>query len=140
MAMGQFARLVTRWTPPQIASFESDLKNGSIHPRDAKMKLAHEITAVYYSEKSADEAQEEFVRLFQQGIVPQDMPEYTLQPGQSVLDVLIASALVSSRSDGRRMIEQKGVRLDGETLEKSDATLPHPGVLQVGKRRFLRVK
>ena len=53
---------------------------------------------------------------------------------------LIASELVSSRSDGRRMIEQKGVRLDGETLEKSDAPLPHPGVLQVGKRRFLRVK
>jgi tyrosyl-tRNA synthetase len=140
MAMGQFARLVTRWTPPQVASFEGELKNGSIHPRDAKMKLAHEITAVYYSEKTADEAQEAFVRLFQQGNIPQEMPEYNLQPGQTVLDVLIASELVSSRSDGRRMIEQKGVRLDGETLEKSDAPIPHPGVLQVGKRRFLRVK
>jgi tyrosyl-tRNA synthetase len=140
MAMGQFARLVTRWTPPQVAAFESDLKNASVHPRDAKMKLAHEITAVYYSEKDADEAQAAFVRLFQQGNIPQEMPEFMLLPGQTVLDVLIASELVASRSDGRRMIEQKGVRLDGETLEKFDAPFPHPGVLQVGKRRFLRIK
>jgi tyrosyl-tRNA synthetase len=54
--------------------------------------------------------------------------------------VLAAAGLVASKSDVRRMIEQKGVKLDGETLEKFDAPFPHPGVLQVGKRRFIRVK
>jgi len=68
------------------------------------------------------------------------LPDYALQPGQTVLDVLMAAGLVSSKSDGRRMIEQKGVKLDGVVLEKFDAAFPHAGALQVGKRRFVRVK
>lgn len=139
-AMGQFARLVTRWLPAEVSAFEAGLKSGSVHPRDAKMKLAHEITATYYSESQADQAQEAFVRLFQQGQVPAEMPEYTLQPGQTALDVLLAAGLVASKSEGRRMFEQKGVKLDGEVLEKFDMAFPHRGVLQVGKRRFVRVK
>ena len=139
-AMGQFARLVTRWLPAEVAAFEAGLNGGSIHPRDAKMKLAHEITATYYSESQADQAQGAFVRLFQQGQVPADMPEYSLRPGQTALDVLLAAGLVASKSEGRRMFEQKGVKLDGDVLEKFDESFPHPGVLQVGKRRFVRVK
>ncbi len=138
--MGQYARLVTRWLPSEVAAFEAGLETGRIHPRDAKMNLAHEITATYYSESQANQAQEAFVRLFQQGNVPVDMPEYTLQPGETVLDVLLAAGLVASRSEGRRMFEQKGVKLDGQVLEKFDEAFPHPGVLQVGKRRFVRVK
>lgn len=139
-AMGQFARLVTRWLPAEVAAFETGLKAGNIHPRDAKMKLAHEITATYYSESQADQAQEAFVRLFQQGQVPADMPEYSLQPGETALEVLLAAGLVASKSEGRRMFEQRGVKLDGEFLEKFDESFPHPGVLQVGKRRFVRIK
>ncbi len=139
-AMGQFARLVTRWLPGDIASFEGQLKSGALHPRDAKMKLAREITATYYSEEDAVRAQEAFIRLFQQGSAPEDMPEFSLQPGQTVIDVLLAAGLVASKSEGRRMIDQKGVKLDGAVLEKADAAFPNPGVLQVGKRRFVRVK
>jgi tyrosyl-tRNA synthetase len=135
-AMGQFARLVTRWQPKQVAEFES----GLIHPRDAKMKLSWEITATYYGENEADKAQQSFVRLFQEGNLPSEMPEYVRLPGQSVVDVLMEAGLVSSKSEGRRMIEQKGVKLDGETLLEFDVDFPHAGVLQVGKRRFVRVK
>ena len=137
-AMGQFARLVTRWLPAEVATFERDLKSGALHPRDAKMKLAHEVTSTYYSEPEAVQAQETFVRMFQQGSAPEEMAEFKLTGGQTVLDVLMAAGLVASKSEGRRMLEQKGVRLDGEVLEKTDATFPHPGVLQVGKRRFVR--
>ena len=48
--------------------------------------------------------------------------------------------MASSKSEARRLFDQKGVRLDGETIERGDTTFPHPGVLQVGKRKFLRVK
>lgn len=137
-AMGQYARLVTRWLPADIAAFESGLKSGALHPRDAKMKLAHEVTSTYYTDAEAGHAQDAFVRQFQQGSVPEEMPEFALTAGQTVIDVLVAAGLVSSKSDGRRMLEQKGVRLDGEVLEKADAAFPHPGVLQVGKRRFVR--
>jgi len=138
VAMLQFARLVTRWLPAEVAAFENDLKTGALHPRDAKMKLSYEVTCTYYNDVEAAQAQEAFVRLFQQGSIPEEMPEYVLSAGQTVIDVLIAAGLVSSKSEGRRMIDQKGVRLDGEVLEKADTIFPHPGVLQVGKRRFVR--
>ncbi|MEW5829085.1 MAG: tyrosine--tRNA ligase, partial [Chloroflexota bacterium] len=139
-AMPQYARLATRWTPNEIEAFEADVKAGAVHPRDAKMKLAREIVSIFYSDDEALTAEQAFVNLFQQGNLPDEMPEYALQTGQSVLEVLIASGMVASKSEGRRMVDQKGVRLDGETLEDPSAAFPHPGVLQVGKRKFVRVR
>jgi tyrosyl-tRNA synthetase len=139
-AMSSFFRLVTRWTPPQIAELEEGMASGQLHPRDVKMKLAYEIVSIYHSEPEAQRAQDEFVRVFQQGDLPDEMPVYHLQPGQTVLDVLIAGDLVSSKSEGRRMIDQNAVRLNGETLQDPTCVFPGPGVLQVGKRRFLKVE
>jgi tyrosyl-tRNA synthetase len=67
------------------------------------------------------------------------MPEYQLQADQTVLDVLSDSGLVQSRSQGRRMLKQNAVSLDGEKLTEPFDPFPGPGVLKVGKRRFLRV-
>ena len=138
-AMPVYNRLVTRWTPPEIEKLEKDLANNNLHPRDAKMKLAFEIVSSLYGEDDAKQAQENFIRLFQNGDIPKEMPEYVLNDKQTVLDVLFDAGLVKSKGEGRRMIDQKGVRLDGETLTDPLASFPHPGVLQVGKRRFLRV-
>lgn len=139
-AMGTYSRLVSRWTPAEIDEMENSVKAGILHPRDAKMKLAREIVSIFYSEEDAQAAEEAFVRLFQQKETPDEMPEYELSDGATVLDVLTGTGLVSSKSEARRMIDQRGVRLDGETLERGDEAFPHPGVLQVGKRRFVRVK
>jgi len=138
-AMGQFFRLVTRWTPPEISAIEQGLAEGKLHPRDVKMKLACEIVSIYHSEAAATQAEENFVRIFQQGSSPDEMPAFTLQNGQTVLDVLVASQLVASKSEGRRLVAQNGVRLDGETLSDPNQAFPHPGILQAGKRRFLKV-
>ncbi|HEX9618137.1 MAG TPA: tyrosine--tRNA ligase [Anaerolineales bacterium] len=138
-AMGAYFRLVTRWTPQEIAELEEGLQSGQVHPRDAKMKLAREIVSIFHDPEAAAQAEGNFVRVFQQGDLPQEMPEYRLQPGQTVLDVLEASGLVASRGEGRRLVAQKGVRLDGQTLEDPNQPFPHPGVLQAGKRRFLQV-
>jgi tyrosyl-tRNA synthetase len=139
-AMGVYARLATRWGTPQISELEAGLASGNLHPRDAKMRLAKEITAIFHGEAGAEAAEAAFVRIFQEHNVPQDMPVFALQPGQSVLDVLLAGGLVGSRGEGRRLIQQNGVRLDGEILDDPNAPFPHPGVLQVGKRRYLRVE
>ncbi len=138
-AMGLYFRLVTRWTPPEIEEIESGMASGQLHPRDIKMKLAHEIVSIFQSEQAAERAQEAFVRVFQRGNLPTDMPEFSLQDGQTVLDVLVEGNLVSSKSDGRRMIDQQGVRLDGEILTDPNQPLTQPGVLQVGKRKYLRL-
>ena len=138
-AMGQYFRLVTRWTPEEIKRLESEIESGEMHPRDAKMKLAHEIVSIFHSPAEADRAQRAFIEVFQKGNLPEEIDEYRLTAGQSVLDVLVESELVRSKSEGRRLIGQNGVRLDGETLIDPNLEFPHPGILQVGKRKFLRI-
>ncbi|MFC1936130.1 tyrosine--tRNA ligase [Chloroflexota bacterium] len=139
-AMPVFAQLTTRWSMEEVEAFVKNVEAGELHPRDAKMKLALEITAAFYGEGEAEEAQGAFVSQFQQGEVPDEMPEYKLEAGQTVLEVLEAGGLIESRSEGRRLLKQNGVRLDGETLSDPFQEFPGPGVLQVGKRKFLRVK
>lgn len=139
MAMGKYMRLATRWSPHEIEAVEKDLSSGKMHPRDAKMNLAREIVSIFYGEADAGSAQEAFVKMFQQKEVPDEMPEFKLESGQTVLDVILAAQMAPSKSEARRLIDQKGVRLDGAVLERGDTVFPHPGVLQVGKRKFLRV-
>jgi len=139
IAMGDYFRLVTRWTSEEILDLETGLRDHKLHPRDVKMKLASEIVSIFHDPEAAGQAEQTFVRVFQQGEIPQDMPEYTLKRGQSVLDVLTEGDLVESKSEGKRLLQQHGVRLDGQTLSNPYEEFPHPGILQVGKRRFLRV-
>lgn len=138
-AMPSYFRLVTRWTTSEISATENDIANGKLHPRDAKMKMAREVTEIFYGKDEAKQAEGNFISVFQKGNLPEEMPSFTLQNGQTVLDVLIEGKLVSSKSEGRRLIEQNGVRLDGETLKDPNQVFPHPGVLQAGKRHFLQV-
>ncbi len=139
-AMSKYYRLVTRLSPHEIDEVERAVAAGTMHPRDAKMKLAREITSIFYGDAAAEAAQENFIKMFQQKEVPDEMPEYSLKAGETVFDVILAAGMAESKSKARGLIDQKGVRLDGETLERGDIPFPHPGVLQVGKRRFLRVK
>jgi tyrosyl-tRNA synthetase len=138
-AMGTYMRLVTRWSPQEIAKTEAEVASGTLHPRDAKMAMAKEITSIFYSDAEAAAAQEHFVKMFQQKEIPDEMPEFEMQTGQTVVEVILAAGMAESKSKARQLIDQKGVRLDGEVLERGDAPFPHPGVLQVGKRRFVRV-
>lgn len=139
-AMGKYMRLVTRWNPREIETLEKEIESGTLHPRDAKMKIAFEITSIFYGDTDAKKAQDAFVKTFQHKEIPDEMPEYELQSGQTVLDVILDAKLATSKSEARRLFDQRGVRLDGITIERGDMTFPHPGVLQVGKRKFLKVK
>jgi len=138
-AMGIFCRLVTRWTPDEIDSFETEFSSGKIHPKDAKMKLAREIVSIYHGQEEAKKAEAEFVRVFQKQGQPEEMDEYKIKKGLSVLDVLEGAKLVESRSQARRMIQQGAVKLDDQKLDDPHAEFPGVGVLQVGKRRFIRI-
>ena len=138
-AMGVYFRLATRLSAAEIDQLEAGIADGSLHPRDAKMKLAREIVEIFHDQQAALDAEKNFVRVFQKHDLPEDMPEYALQSGQTVLDVLEASGMIKSRSEGRRLINQKGVRLDGEVLDDPNQPFPHVGVLQAGKRRFTKV-
>lgn len=138
-AMPDYFRLVTRWSASEVEEIEAFIKTGSLHPRDAKMKLAREVTERFYDADAAAEAEQAFVQVFQKGDMPDEMPELKLIKDQSVLDVLVAGELVKSKGEGRRLIKQNGLSLDGEKLTDPDQAFPHAGILRAGKRRFLRV-
>ncbi len=139
-AMPVYAKLCTRWTSDEVSQFDKDISSESVHPRDAKMKLALEIVSVFYPEEEAIAGQEAFVSQFQKGKVPDDMPEFKLEADKTILDILAETKLVVSRGDGRRMLKQGAVKLDGEVLpEDPFAPFTSVGVLQVGKRRFVKI-
>ena len=139
-AMPDYLRLVSRWPASKVEGMITDLESGKMHPRDGKMEIAKRITGLFYTEAEAEEAQAAFVNQFQKGNVPEEMDSFALKEGQQLLDVLVEAKLVSSKGEGRRLIKQKGVRLDGETLEDPNAMMDSAGVLQVGKRRFVRLE
>ena len=117
---------------------------GGMSPRDAKLELALEIVGRFHGEKAARGALDEFVARFQQGALPEDMPEVTLASdgGRIGIAHLLKSAdLVSSTSEAFRMIQQGAVRVDGVRVEDRGLELEagSSSVYQVGKRRFARV-
>ena len=140
-AMFSYARLLTRWEPTEIASAEHELSVGRLHPRDLKMRLAREIVAINYGEQASDPAEQAFRRVFQEQQAPEAMAEFRLRPGLALVDLLVEAGTASTRSEARRLIDQRAVRLDDQVLE--DATAPlevlQPSVLRVGKRRFVRL-
>jgi len=138
-AMPSYARLVTRWTMDEIKDFEDKIAQGEIHPRDAKMALAQEITGAFFDEEKAEGAKQHFIQLFQKGDMPDEIPEYPIEGDESLLDVLTASGLVTSGSQVRRLVQQKGVKVDGEKATDPLMALKPGAVIQVGKRRFLKL-
>lgn len=140
MAMGQFFRLTTRLTPPEITEIENGVKNGSMHPRDAKMRLAREIVGAFYGDVEAANAQQVFIDTFQKGSIPEDIPGFKLSGTQTTVDILLAAGLATSKGEARRLIEQKGVKFEGAAIEDSTLIMDKAGVLQVGKRHFLRLE
>jgi tyrosyl-tRNA synthetase len=138
-AVGAYMRLVTRWRPDQISLMEQEVEEGELHIRDLKMRLAHEIVSIYHGPKQAEEAQDHFIKVFQKKDTPDDMPEYKLVKKINLVDFMADRNLCSSKSEARRLIKQKAVRFDGQLIESPDFILENPGVLRVGKRKFIRL-
>ncbi|MDF1500667.1 MAG: tyrosine--tRNA ligase [Anaerolineales bacterium] len=140
-AMSNYFRLVTRWTPDEVAFLEEGLASGDLHPRDVKMRLAREVVEIYHGVEAVEPAEAAFVHLVQEGGQPEDMPEHAYQAGTPLIDAMVDSGLVESKSQARRLVDQNGVRLNGEVVEDPNFNLDfqEAAVLQVGKRRFARL-
>ena len=127
----------------EIAALKKECAEGR-NPRDAKVMLAKEIVARFHSAAAADGAEAEFVNRFRQGAMPSEIPEVTVPAGEEGIQIarmLKEAGLVSSTSDGNRMIEQGGVRIQGEGV--SDKTLRFKAgeelIAQVGKRKWAKI-
>lgn len=123
----------------EIAQFKQEVAEGR-NPRDIKVLLAKEITARFHSEAEADAAEQAFINRFQKGAIPDEMPEFTFEGEIGLANLLKEAGLVSSTSEAIRMVNQGGVKIDGEKVEDAKAVISaSTAVYQVGKRKFARV-
>jgi len=137
----KYFELLTDVPAETLKRYEQEMKNGA-NPRDYKVLLAKTIVGFYYSEAEAQHCHEEFERIFRAGGTPDEMPEFTLSSPLSLIEVLVQSGVLPSKSEVRRMLQQNAVTIDGERIT-SEGFLLSPGttyVIKVGKRKFLRVK
>jgi tyrosyl-tRNA synthetase len=106
-----------------------------------KHRLAREVVAQIYGERAAGQAAEAWARQFSRREEPEEMPEHPITAPATVVDLLVGAGLAASRSEARRLVDGGGVRLDGERVEAYGAMVgpERPAVLQVGRRRFVRV-
>ena len=126
-----------------IAALQKSVDDG-MNPRDAKFELGIEIVARFNDATAAEGAKQEFISRFQQGAMPDEIPELTLasQDGQlGIAHLLKGAGLVSSTSEAMRMIEQGAVKIDGQRIDDRSLQIEagSTGIYQVGKRKFSRV-
>ncbi|MCD6545673.1 MAG: tyrosine--tRNA ligase [Thermotogae bacterium] len=139
----KYMRLLTDISDEEIEEYRIKMEGKEINPRDVKMKLAREIVSFFYGETEAEKAQENFIRVFRERKPPREMQEITVNVSKkSIVDLLFESKIVSSRSEAKRLITQGGVRINGEKIIDPFAELEikNEMVLQVGKRRFFKIK
>ncbi|HWH33135.1 MAG TPA: tyrosine--tRNA ligase [Egibacteraceae bacterium] len=143
--MVKYFRLATDLAPDEVDAIAAGLADGSLHPGQTKRRLAREIVRMYHSAQAAEAAEARFDVQFKERGIPEDIPEFRVdtQPVWPLPSLLADAGLVPSRSEARRMVGQGAVRLDGEPLRDADAELRADElagrVLQVGKRRFVRL-
>ncbi|MBC7332165.1 MAG: tyrosine--tRNA ligase [Synergistetes bacterium] len=141
--MIKYFELLTDFSTDEIEKFKEGLKSGRIHPKDLKMKLAFNIVKTYHSEEDALKAQEEFNRVFSKKELPSEIPSKVFPEKEKIiLDILVEGGLTSSKGEAKRLLSQGGVKVDGLKVEDPFymVNLEEERVIQVGKRRFLKVR
>ena len=138
----QYFRLCTEVPEEEIREIEENLKLKKTNPRDAKTKLAREIVRVYYGKKVATKAEKEFERIFKGKKLPAKIPKISLgEKKLNILDLLAKTKLAPSKSEAKRLILQKGVKVDGETAAdwRMIIQIKKGMIIQIGKRKFLKL-
>ncbi|HOZ55997.1 MAG: Tyrosine--tRNA ligase [Parcubacteria group bacterium ADurb.Bin316] len=128
----------------EIEKIKKDLKSNAVNPRDIKMRLAYEITKIYHGEIKAQAAQESFVNTFQKKEIPNELEVYEVNKVGSIniIDLLSESGLVNSKSEARRLIDEKAIKVDGEVISDTnkEIKITEKGfVLQRGKKQFKKI-
>ncbi len=144
--MWRYYKLVTRVPEEEIEKMKKAVEEGTLHPMEAKKRLAETIVKTFHGEEAAQKAREHFEKVFSKREIPENVPEpqITIPENPVWLPRLLKEAgLVKSTSEGRRQIKGGGVRINGEKITddtvKIDA-LKEEFILQVGKRRFAKIK
>jgi tyrosyl-tRNA synthetase len=145
--MVKYFTLLTDLPAEDIQQLQNNLANGSLHPRDAKSRLASHLVTAYHNLTSAQAAQAEFDRVFRDRAIPQDIPVSSINVNELkdgklwVIRLLQITNLVTSRNDAQRQIQQGAVEIDQQRISDPtlDIEIKNGMIVQVGKRRFARI-
>ncbi len=143
--MFRYYSLLSDLSSSDISVLKRQVESGQVHPKEAKKQLARELTARFHGKKNALAAEENFENVFKKGGVPDDLPEYVCNSVQPVAlpQLLVDAGLVASTSEGRRMIQQAAVTIDGEKAGDVNQVISPASVggilIKVGKRRFCKI-
>ena len=139
-----YYELATDISNADLAKVKTDLENPEVNPRNIKRALAKKLVEMYHSVESANEAEEEFDKIFIKKEIPDEIPLFEITNGQkeiSILDLITTVNFAPSKGEARRLVQQGGVTLDGEKIADITATvqLKAENILKVGKRKFIKI-
>lgn len=137
----RYYSLLTDATKETLEMYDKQIEDGSVNPREIKLRLAHIITAEYHGEDGADKAQQEFINVVSNKGIPQDIETVKIENGANILDVLQQLNFIQSRGEGKRLIQGGGVKIDGEKISDMNyaVNIEEEVVLQAGKRKYARL-
>ena len=141
--IGDYFELCTNIHLERISAIRRNLRLKRINPRDTKAKLAEEIVSLYYNKNEANEARDEFNRIFKEKKFPLKIPEFrTPKKILPILDLIFNSGLSTSKSQAKRLILEKGIKIDRKLITnwKEKINIKDGMIIQAGKRKFIRVK
>jgi tyrosyl-tRNA synthetase len=148
-AMRTYYEALTDVAEAELDEFDRKMAEGSLNPRDVKLRMAREIVTEFHNGEAAQEAQEAFIRQFSERKLPTDIPDYHLSADKNVVELIVEAKLAASNNKARELIKQGGVSLfpKGETsmsIRIADPEFVVPAddgaILKVGKRQYLRIK
>ena len=143
--MWSYYALVTDRTEKKISELKNEIADGRLHPMDAKMSLAEEVVSVFHGPEAGRKAAENFQRVFRDREAPAEAPTQKMPRGlaKKLTALLVELSLAPSKSEAERLIKQKGVEIDGVTVDdfRKEIDLSRPGefLLRAGKKKFLRI-
>ena len=133
----KYFEYATRVPLADIKQIENELKAGA-NPRDIKKRLAQEIVALYHGEKEAEKAGDEWEKVFSRGGLPSEMEEVEKRGG--LISTAVLAGIISSNSEAKRLIEQRAIKINDKVVEEWESDIKSGDIIQIGPRRFVKVK
>ena len=137
----KYFELVTDIHPDIIERIRKDLEEDNVNPRDVKISLAKEIVELYHGKEEAKLAEDRFRKVFQKGEIPDDIKTVEVNSGDfNLANIVLGNKLVPSKKEFRRLVEQGGVKVNGERISNIDeVSLASKFIIQIGKKKFIKV-
>lgn len=137
----RYYSLLTDATKEELETYDRQIADGSVNPRNIKMQLAHQITEEYHGKEGADKAQEDFINVVSNKGIPDDIQEVKVEQGKNILDLITELKFTASRGEAKRLIQGGGVKIDGEKVTDMSyaVSFEESVVLQAGKRKFAKL-